>query len=32
MKYLGVIIDDKLSFAKHINYVKDKVEKIIRSL
>jgi len=32
MKYLGVIIDDKLNFKEHAEYVKSKVTKIMKSL
>jgi len=32
MKYLGVIMDDKLSFTEHMDYVHNKVTKITRSL
>ena len=26
-KFLGVIIDDKLSFSRHISYIKNKISK-----
>lgn len=29
LKYLGIIIDDKLSFVRHIEYIQEKVEKVI---
>lgn len=32
MKYLGVIVDDKLTFKDHLEYVTDKVSKVMRSL
>lgn len=32
MKYLGVILDDKLSFREHFSYVESKVAKVARSL
>jgi len=32
MKYLGVIVDDKLTFKEHLEYVTDKVNKVTRAL
>lgn len=32
MKYLGVVMDDKLTFSDHMEYVSNKVRKITRSL
>lgn len=31
-KYLGVILDSKLTFAKHVNYSIDKLDKTVRCL
>ncbi|XP_011260713.1 uncharacterized protein LOC105253993 [Camponotus floridanus] len=32
IKYLGVIVDDKLTFTEHIDYVENKINKVMRSL
>lgn len=32
MKYLGILIDDKLTFIKHMKYLNEKVAKVTRAL
>ena len=32
MKYLGIIIDDKFKFSKHITYAAERKSKLIHSL
>jgi len=32
MKYLGVILDSRLSFVPHVDYVEEKTSKVLRSL
>lgn len=32
LKYLGMILDSKLSFAEHFRYIQEKVEKVKRAL
>jgi len=32
LKYLGIIIDSKLTFKEHINYITDKCSKLIFAL
>ena len=32
MKYLGIVIDDKFKFSKHITYAAERCSKLIHSL
>ena len=32
MKYLGIVIDDKFKFSKHITYAAERKSKLIHSL